>query len=207
MAYLKAHYKTIFFANLLTNAIGSETKTYEYIIEARSNKIEIEKPTINESDTRYIVKDNKIIYPLSNIKSIGAAICQTIKKAKEGGAFTDIYDCFSRLYIAGVGKKSIETLILANVFREFNYNRKTLIYNLDNLFNYAFLTKDIDPSLVIKPDIEYQEEYKTNYILEKEKEVFGFYLSAHPTTIYIKENPYCIKLNEVEKYFNCCKRH
>lgn len=52
----------------MTNAIGSETKTYEYIIEARSNKIEIEKPTINESDTRYIVKDNKIIYPLSNIK-------------------------------------------------------------------------------------------------------------------------------------------
>lgn len=202
MAYLKAHYKTIFFANLLTNAIGSETKTYEYIIEARSNKIEIEKPTINESDTRYIVKDNKIIYPLSNIKSIGTAICQTIKKAKEGGAFTDIYDCFSRLYIAGVGKKSIETLILANVFREFNYNRKTLIYNLDNLFNYAYLTKDIDPSLVMKPDIEYQEEYKTNYILEQEKEVFGFYLSAHPTTIYIKENPYCIKLNEVEKYFS-----
>lgn len=202
MAYLKAHYKTIFFANLLTNAIGSETKTYEYIIEARSNGIEIEKPTINESDIRYIVKDNKIIYPLSNIKSIGTVICQAIKKAKLGGNFTDIYDCFSRLYIAGIGKKSLETLIIANVFREYNYNRKTLIYNLDNLFNYAELTKDIDPSLVMKPDIEYQEEYKTNYILEKEKLVFGFYLSAHPTTMYIKDNPYCIKINEINKYFS-----
>lgn len=202
MAYLKVHYKTIFFANLLTNAIGSETKTYEYIVEARANGIEIEKPTINESDIRYIVKDNKIIYPLSNIKSIGTVICKMIKKAKEEGPFIDIYDCFSRLYIAGVGKKALETLIIANVFREYSYNRNTLIFNLDNLFNYAELTKDIDPSLVMKPDIEYQEEYKTNYLLEKEKQVFGFYLSAHPTTIYIKDNPYCIKINEINKYFS-----
>ena len=43
MAYLKAHYKTIFFANLLTNVIGSESKTYEYIIEAKRNKLEIDK--------------------------------------------------------------------------------------------------------------------------------------------------------------------
>ena len=28
MAYLKTHYKTIFFANLLTNVIGSESKTH-----------------------------------------------------------------------------------------------------------------------------------------------------------------------------------
>ena len=41
MAYLKCHFKTIFFANLLTNVIGSETKTNEYILEAKANKIEI----------------------------------------------------------------------------------------------------------------------------------------------------------------------
>ena len=32
----------------------------------------------------------------------------------------------------------------------------SLIYNLDSLFNYAELTKDIDPSLVMKPEIEIQ---------------------------------------------------
>ena len=31
MAYLKVHFKTIFFANLMTNVIGSESKTNEYI--------------------------------------------------------------------------------------------------------------------------------------------------------------------------------
>ena len=202
MAYLKTHYKTIFFANLLTNVIGSESKTHEYIMEAKSNKIEVIKPTINESDNRYIVKDNKIIYPISNIKSIGSVVSNSIRKAREDGPFIDIYDCFSRLFIAGVGKKTFEVLINADVFKEYGFNRKTLIHNLDELFNYAELTKDIDPSLVMKPEIEIKEEYENDYLLMKEKEVFGFYLSSHPTTMYKKDNPYCIPLNNVEKYFS-----
>lgn len=202
MAYLKTHYKTIFFANLLTNVIGSESKTHEYIMEAKANKIEVVKPTIYESSNRYIVKDGKIIYPLSNLKSIGNVISNMIEDAKKDGPFLDIYDCFSRLYIAGVGKKNLEVLIHADVFKNFSYNRCTLIYNLDNLFNYAELTKDIDPSLVMKPDIEIQEEYPNSYLLEKEKEVFGFYLSSHPTTMYQKDNPYCVLLNTVDKYFS-----
>lgn len=202
MAYLKCHYKNIFFANLLTNVIGSEAKTHEYIMEARSNKIEIIRPSINLSDNRYIVVDDKIVYPFSNIKSIGTVLSTTILKARGNEKFSDIYDCFSRLYIAGVGKKSFETLIFADVFNEFKYNRATLIYNLDSLFNYAELTKDIDPSLVMKPDIEIRDEYDNNYLLEKEFMVFGFYLSSHPTTMYKKDNPLCVPLNLVTNYFS-----
>ena len=202
MAYLKAHYPTIFFANLLTNVIGSETKTHEYIMEAKANKIEVLKPTINTSSNRYIVKDNQIIYPLSNIRTIGTVVSDTIKRARSAGEFIDIFDCFSRLYIAGIGKKNFETLIMADVFKEFNLNRATLYHNLDSLFNYAELTKDIDPSLVMKPDLEEQPEYENAYLLEKEKEVFGFYLTSHPTTMYKKDNPYCIPLNTVENYFS-----
>lgn len=200
MAYLKTHYKTIFFANLLTNVIGSETKTHEYIMEAKANKIDVEKPTINRSSNRYLVMKNKIIYPLSNIKTIGTVVSDTINRARSQGEFTDIYDCFSRLYIEGIGKKNFETLIMADVFKEFGYNRATLYHNLDSLFNYAELTKDIDPSLVMKPDIEEYPEYDNVYLLEKE--VFGFYLSSHPTTMYKKDNPYCIPLNTVENYFS-----
>ncbi len=202
MAYLKCHYETIFFSNLLSNVMGSEVKTNEYIMEAKANHIEIEKPTINNSETKYVVKDDKIIYPISNIKGIGSVISNQINKAKEDGSFTDIYDCFSRLYIAGVGKKVFEDLIYADVFSEFGYNRATLIYNLDSLFNYAELTKDIDASLVMRPEIENQKDFSKSFILEKEKEVFGFYLSSHPTTVYKKDNPYCISLHVVDNYFD-----
>ena len=201
MAYLKSHYQTIFFANLLTNVIGSESKTHEYIMEARANHLEILKPSINLSDKRYLVKDGKIVYPFSNIKSIGIVVANSILKAREEGNFVSIYDAFSRLYIAGVGKKSLETLIYADVFHEFSYNRATLIYNLDSLFNYAELTKDIDPSLVMQPDIEEKREYEDSYLLEMEKSVFGFYLSSHPTTMYKKDNPYAISLNQISNNF------
>ena len=202
MAYLKCHYPTIFFQEILTNIIGSESKTHEYIMEAKANDIEVLKPTINESDSRYIIKDNKLVYPISNIKSIGTVVSEQVKEARKDSKFTDIYDCISRLYLSGVGKKSIETLILADTFKEFGYNRATLIYNLDSLFNYAELTKDIDPSLIIKPEIEFQKDYSNEVLLEKEKEVFGFYLSQHPTTNYRKDNKYCITLNNVSKYLN-----
>ena len=202
MAYLKAHYKTIFFSNLLTNVIGSVTKTSQYIMEAKSNDIEVLKPTINDSSSKYIVKDNKIIYPISNIKGIGVVVSEEIEKAKSDGPFKDIYDCFSRLYISGVGKKTLEDLIMADVFKEFNFNRATLIYNLDSLFNYAELTKDLDPDLVMQPEIEYQKDYSNEILLEKEKELFGFYMSSHPTTFYKKDNPYCILLNEIDNNFN-----
>ncbi|MBR6948752.1 MAG: DNA polymerase III subunit alpha [Bacilli bacterium] len=202
MAYLKCHYPTIFFQEILTNIIGSESKTHEYIMEAKANGIEVLKPTINESDSRYIIKDNKLVYPISNIKSIGSVVSEQIKTARKDSKFNDIYDCISRLYLNGVGKKSMETLILADTFKEFGYNRATLIYNLDSLFNYAELTKDIDPSLIIKPEIEYQKDYSNEVLLEKEKDVFGFYLSQHPTTNYRKDNKYCITLNNVSKYLN-----
>ena len=202
MAYLKCHYKTIFFANLLSNVIGSEEKTNEYIMEAKANGIEVEKPTIHNSESRYVVKEDKIIYPISNIKGVGVVVSEQIEKAKEAGEFEDIYDCFSRLVIAGVGKKVLEDLIYADIFKEFKYNRATLIHNLDSLMNYAELTKDIDPSLVMKPDIEVEKEFDNTILLEKEKEVFGFYLSSHPTTNYKQDNPYCISLNQIENYYD-----
>lgn len=202
MAYLKCHFKTIFFANLLTNVIGSETKTNEYILEAKANNIKVEKPTLNNCSNRYIVKEDTIYYPISNIKSIGTVVTNQILDAYNNEPFTDIFDAFSRLCIKGVGKKVFETLIIADVFKEFKYNRNTLIYNLDNLFNYAELTKDLDPSLVMKPEIEIKEEYSKIELLEKEKEVYGFYLSSHPTTMFRKDNPYCININEVDNYFD-----
>ena len=171
-------------------------------MEARANHLHILKPSINLSDIRYVVKDGKIIYPFSNIKSIGVVVANSILKAREEGKFVSIYDAFSRLYIAGVGKKNLETLIYADVFHEFSYNRATLIYNLDSLFNYAELTKDIDPSLVMLPDMEEKKEYEDSYLLEKEKEVFGFYLSNHPTTMYKKDNPYAISLNKIPEFFS-----
>ncbi len=202
MAYLKVHYCQFFFSNLLTNVIGSESKTKEYLVEARSKNISIEKPNLNLSTDRYRVVDGKIIYPFSNIKQVGAVATKSILKAREQGNFQDIYDAFSRLVLEGVTKKTLESLILADAFRLFPYNKKTLILNLDELMNYAELTKDLDPSLVMKPELKETEEYTSSEELEHELEIFGFYFSHHPTMLYQKKYPGWVPLRDISKYFS-----
>ncbi len=202
LAYFKVYYKEIFYSNLLSNTIGSSSKTSEYILEIKSRNIKIEKPDINISTNRYVVKDNTIYCPFSIINSVGNVAVTQIIKARDNKKFNDIYDCFSCLVINGVNKKTIESLIYAQAFRSFNLNIKTLIENLDELYNYATLTKDLDPSLVMRPIIERSNEFSAEYILEEEKNLFGFYLTHHPTSKYLQQNNDIIFLNKINKYQN-----
>ena len=54
----------------------------------------------------------------------------------------------------------------------------------------------------MKPEIERQKEFDETTLLEKEKECFGFYLSSHPTTMFKKDNPTCIPVNEIDKNYD-----
>ena len=202
MAYLKAKYPKYFFANLLSSVIGSETKTLEYITEARKLGINILLPEINRSTNRYEVVENGILFPLSNIKNVGIVTCKDIINNR-GDGFKDIYDCFSKIISRNVNKSTLEALISASCFDSFGYNKATLFHNLDNLINYATLTKEIDEDFVIKPDIEEKDELKKEVLLTYEKESLGFYLSNHPTAIYKAKIDYnYVDLIDIKNYFN-----
>ena len=196
MAYLKAKYPKYFFANLLTSVIGSETKTREYITEARSYGIEILPPDIIKSNVYYTVEDNGIRFPLSNIKSIGNITSNEIIKLRNKNS-KDIFDIISSIYSKNIGKKTLENLIDTNCFKSFNLNINTLHYNLDNIINYATLIKDLDPSLVLKPDIEEKEELPKEILMANERDLFGVYLSTHPTTMY-KSKYNVVDLNKIK---------
>ena len=202
MAYLKVHYKLEFYANLLTNVISSSTKLKEYLNEIRSHNLKVLKPDINLSTNKFVVIDNNIIFPFSTIKGVGLSVSSSILKAREEGAFINIYDAFSRLVRSGVTKKQLETLILAGVFSSFNYNKRTLITNLDNLYNYGELTIDLDESLVLKPEIVITQEFKESDLLDQEIDCFGFYISNHPVTSYRSKYQNAIKIIDLGKYFN-----
>ena len=200
MAYLKAKYPKFFFSNLLSSVIGSEVKTIEYINEARKLGINVILPDINRSTNKYEVVDNGILFPLSNIKNVGIVTCKDIINSR-GDGFNDIYDCFSKILSRNVNKSTLEALIDVSCFDSFGYNKKTLYYNLDNLINYATLTKDLDPDLVIKPDIEIMDEFSRGELLSNEKASLGFYLSSHPTTIYKSRTSNVVNLADIKNYF------
>ena len=167
LAYLKAHYPKIFMKNLLSSAISSDKKTKEYIYEAKLNHINIILPDINKSMDNYIVDNDNIIYPLTNIKNVGINATKIILAEREKQEFKDIFDFVRRCYGKAVTKKVIENLILSGAFQNFGYNRKTLINNLENIINYG----ELNDEDIFKPEIERTKEYTSAEIMKNEMEV------------------------------------
>ena len=199
MAYLKAKYPKYFFSNLMSSVIGSEVKTKQYLDEARKLNIRILLPSISKSTNYYTVEKEGIRFPLSNIKNVGTVISNEIVNNRV--EYKDIYDCISKIVSKNVNKKILESMIDAGCFDEFGYNKRTLNENLDNLINYANLSHDLYESLILKPEIEIKDEYPKEVLMEREKELFGFYLSEYPTTSY-KSKYKVINLIDIENYFD-----
>ena len=106
MAYLKAHYPKIFMKHLLSQVINSENKTKEYIYECKKYKIDVSLPDINLSTDNYEVINDKIIFPLTNIKNVGTNATKQIINERKNGKFKDIFDFMQRCYKEAVTKKN-----------------------------------------------------------------------------------------------------
>ena len=195
MGYLKVHYPKYFYLNILSMIIGKESKTSEILREARSIGVNFLLPDINKSTDKYEIVEDGVIFPLSNIKNIGISTAGVIVKAREDG-FKDLFECLTKLTEVEINKKVIESLIYASCFESFGYNKRTLIENLDNLLTFAYIAKGMPLDMVERPAIEEKEEYDNSFLMEKEKELFGFYLSYHPTNKY-KDKYKVTDLNDI----------
>lgn len=199
IAYLKVHFPLYFEKEVLNNYIGLVNKTKTCINECKRLGVEIINPKINISTDRYEIKDDKLIYPLSLIKGIGTLTARTILKERlENGNFDSYLDFVKRTY--KLGRDVIRNLILAGALDGFGKTKKTLIENLDDAINYAELCSDLDESLVFKPEIKEYEEYSKEELTKHEVDLFGFYISNHPTSKYITEKS--ITTNMLERYFD-----
>ena len=199
MAYLKAHYPQIFISHLLTMVIGNNIKTKQYISEAKNQKINIILPDINKSCYEYKIENSNIIFSLAAINNVGTISSNEIINQRKNGQFKDFFDFVKRCYGKSITKKTIEYLIYAGAFDSFNYNRKTLINNIDVAINYAELVKDLDESLITVPEIKIFDEYSKSDLIKQEYNVFGFYLSYHPVQNYRENN---INTTTIKDNFN-----
>ena len=204
MAFLKTHFYSYFMLSLLSNVINNENKTSMYISKLRSNKITVLPPDINLSLEKYTIHNEKIICPLSIIRNVGTNIANVILTERENGEYKSFTNFVKRTYGKSVNRKAIESLIQAGVFNCFNYNKKTLMINLDNILNYAELSMDNTLIEIEEPLIDVVNEYSKEELIKQEFDMFGFYLQAHPVSKY-KDNSAIntLNLNEyVGKYIN-----
>lgn len=196
IAYLKVHYPLVFMRELLNSNIGSDLKIREYIYECKCIGINILTPDINVSDSKFILSDNSLVFPLTSIKGVGNQYALKIISEREKGKFLNIFDFVKRCSVNGI----MEELIFSGCFDSFNYNKRTLIDNLEKIVNYSSLGDLFDDDKFL-PILDYKDEYDSKYLMEKEFLLFGFYLSNHPVTSY-KKKYNTIDLNYISNYFD-----
>jgi len=130
-AYMKSHYRDIFFVVKLSTE-KSDKKFLNLIKEARIEGIEILKPDINKSDTDFkIEEEGKIRFGLSRIKGVGEEAVQSIIETRKKGKFRGITDFISRVDSRKVNKKVIEALIKAGAFDFTGEKRTDLLEKLE----------------------------------------------------------------------------
>ncbi len=202
MAFLKVHYPKYFMSSLLTNVIGNEVKTKEYINECKINTINVLKPDINLSCYHYNVEELGIRFSLAAIRNVGGIACKEIIRERGKGEYKDFFDFVERTYGRAVNRKTLETLINVGCFKIFGFNNGTLHYNIDNAINYAELVSRIKDDSIQKPMMETKEDFSKEQLAEKEYQSLGFYLTNHPTSKYKHFQSQMISSIELKSYFD-----
>lgn len=221
-AYLKTYYPEEFMAATLNSFLGNLDKIPEYIDECKRLKINILKPDINKSISKFTVEDGKIRFGLGSIKNVGKAPVDAIIEERESnGIFKGFIDFCERVIDKGVNKKCVESLIKAGVFEEFEQTRATLLASFEQIIDgiqsekkrgldgqvsmFDMGTKEEKEDMQKKKyAFEIHQEVSDKEKLSMEKEMLGIYISGHPLEKYRKliqqqTNISTLDINQVEE--------
>ena len=202
-AYLKANYPYEFMACLISLETTNADKMSFYLEETKDMGIEILPPDINTSEINFSVTNNNLLFGLQGIKGVGLAALESIVAERKKKPFADLMDFCKRIDLRTSNKRVIEHLVFAGAFDTMPGNRAQKCNELPQIMDLAVaykkaqLTGQLDlfgqnkkrdnseePELYgFQPISEWDNKEK----LEKEKEVIGFYISAHPLDTYKKQ--------------------
>jgi DNA polymerase-3 subunit alpha len=199
-AYLKAHYPTEFMAALMTTDMGNADKIVGYFTECRGLGIPVLPPDVNQSQKNFAVVEKSIRFGLAAIKNVGEGAVEAIIEARnEGGPFRSFFDLFRRVDLRKLNKRMMEGLIKAGAFDSMGGRRSQYLAVLDQAMDEGVSIQkeravgqtsifgDEMPGLpqtLDEPALPDVPEWSQGEMLKYERELTGFYISAHPLARY-----------------------
>ncbi len=200
MAYLKCHYPRYFYSSLLTMTEGNVEKTKDLINELKDLNTRILLPDINKSMASFNPEKDGIRYGLSAINGVGS-VGKLIEEKRDTG-YKSIFDLVSKVG-PSITRKVLTSLNYSGALKVLGYNIHTIDNNMDAIMNYLELTKDLDPSLIIEPEIEEIEEYSKEELFELERIAYNdLYIGEYPTTNYVSKYRNIVYIKDIKKYFD-----
>ena len=205
-AYLKAHYPAEYMAAVMSRNLDNITEITKLMDECRAMGIPTLGPDVNESREKFSAnKKGEIRFGISAIKGVGGAAAEAIIKEREkNGPYKDIFDFIQRVSLSSCNRKCIESLVLSGGFDGFSQMRREDFFAknakgdtfIDTLMRYGQLYQvemsqmrnslfgDDNAVEIATPPILKGEPWSDIERLNKERELVGIYLSAHPLDEY-----------------------
>ena len=205
-AYLKANYPAEYMAAVMSRSLSNITDITKLMDECKSMGINVMGPDVNESNLKFTVNmEGNIRFGLGAVKGVGeGAVLNIMDEREKNGPFTSIFDFVQRVNLTSCNRKNLECLALAGGFDSFTelsreqffaVNSKSEIF-LDTLIRYG-ARYQADKSIatnslfggenvvdIAKPEIPAAERWSELDRLNKERDLVGIYLSAHPLDEY-----------------------
>ncbi len=211
-AYLKANYPSEYMAAVLSSNLNDITTLSKYMDECRAMGIEVLGPNINESYKNFsATRDGRIRFGLAGIKGVGVGCVDSIvEERNKNGAYKDIFDFVQRIDQRACNRKALESMALAGAFDDFKDIKRedflalnprgetyseTLLrfgqrYQVSQQEMQNSLFGGFDAIEVATPPIPNAEPWSQLERLNRERELVGMYLSAHPLDPYYMEVTY-----------------
>ena len=221
-AYLKANYPPEYMAAVMSRSLANITDITKLMDECKAMGIKTLGPDVNESNFKFTVNSaGNIRFGLGAIKGVGESAVQSIiAERKKGGPFKGIFDFVHRVNLNACNKKNLENLALAGAFDNFpelkreqffakNARGETFVETLVRYGNrYQADQASAANSLfggenvieIATPEIPPAESWGDLERLNRERELVGIYLSAHPLDEFsvILNNVCNTHMNELE---------
>ena len=204
-AYLKANYPAEFMASLMTRRRSDIKEITKLMDECKALGIPTKGPDVNESMDGFTVnKKGEIRFGLSGIKGMSdAAVQAIIAERAANGPYTDIYSLVERVPSSSMNKKALECLAISGGLDCFGIQREQYVTGnsggytfIDMLSRYGSqyqaakaeaansLFGDFGSVEITKPKPVQAQEWSSIERLNRERDLVGIYLSAHPLDEY-----------------------
>ncbi len=202
-AYLKAYHPNAFMAALLTTEMGNTDKMVGYFTECRDLGIPILPPDVNESQKNFTTVGGAIRFGLAAIKNVGGgAVESIIERREQDGPFSSFVDFCCRNDLHKINKRMLEGFIKVGAFDSSGAKRAQLMAVLEQTLDAAGAMQreralgqtslfDVangqdHPSSTDRHVQAYAlppiDEWPQSDMLQWERELTGFYITAHPLT-------------------------
>ena len=194
-AYLKANYPAEYIAACLTAVKRDKDRTAIFLSEARDMGVKVSTPDINLSSSDFTVNDNEILFGLSAVRNVGDITADKIVLERESnGDFESIEDFLSRIDSRSLNKRGVEALIQGGGLDKFGLTRKGMFDSAIELIENAKELKankennqgslfEMEDSNSTPININ-NTEWDKKELLEREREMLGFFVSEDPLEGY-----------------------